>query len=272
VGLGVFPISIDVDKFAGASEGEPARIMAKPITKELTSARADAGSHVVILGVERLEYTKGLIQKPRAFRQTLRRHPERQGNVTLVQLVAPSREEIQGHASLKNQIDRLVGEISGEFNRVGWSPIRYDYGRWNRNELVAHYRAARVALVKPLQDGMNLVAKESCAASTDDDGVLILSEHAGAAAQLHADALLVKPYDEDQFASAIHRACTMGPGERKARMRRMGEAIRRQDIHWWAESILGSIRDGAGRSASRRTRYDRRPPLPGPSFRAVGQR
>jgi trehalose 6-phosphate synthase/phosphatase len=253
VKLGVYPISIDADEFAEAAAKERVRQEARRIRQELVAhSGRDPDSHVGVLGVDRLDYTKGLTRKLRAFQQALRRHPELRGNVTLTQLVVPSREGIPEYDALKARIDGLVGEICGEFTDGGWSPIRYEYGRWSRSRLLAHYRAARVALVTPLQDGMNLVAKEFCAASIDDDGVLVLSEHAGAAAQLHADALLVNPYDLDQLTSAIHRSCTMDPAERWARMRRMREGIRRQDIHWWAESFLRDAQARGGRTPGRR--------------------
>jgi trehalose-6-phosphate synthase len=182
--------------------------------------------------------------------------------VTLVQLVIPSREDIPEYNAMKDEIERLVGEISGEFMHVGWSPIHYRYGQWDRDELVAHYSAARVALVTPLKDGMNLVAKEYCAASTDGDGVLVLSEHAGAAAQLQADSLMVNPYDVDGMARAIHRACTMKEQQRRERMARLRERVRREDIHWWAHAFLDAARPPKPAEAQRR-RVRRGLALPG---------
>jgi len=254
--VGVFPISIDVPAFSEAAAREPVRNHAA----RLRRGNAGSGSHddepdsrLLLLGVDRLDYTKGLPQKLRAYRMVLRRYADLRGKVTLVQLVVPSREDIPAYHSLKHEIEQLVGEICGEFNREDWCPIRYEYGRWSRQELLAHYRASRVALVTPLQDGMNLVAKEYCAANVDGDGVLVLSEHAGAAAQLHSDALLVNPYDIEGMASTIYRACTMPEDERRPRMGRLRREVRRHDIHRWAGEFLHAAREG---TAHRRRRPD----------------
>jgi trehalose 6-phosphate synthase len=163
--------------------------------------------------------------------------------VTLVQLVVPSREDIPEYDRMKEEIERLVGRIQGEFTRGGWVPIHYQYGRWDRNELVAHYRAAGVALVTPLKDGMNLVAKEFCAASLEGRGVLILSESAGAGAQLQDNVLLVNPQDVEGVAAAIHRAVTMPPEERRRRMEALRKSIRKKDIFWWTETFLKAAAD-----------------------------
>jgi trehalose 6-phosphate synthase/phosphatase len=265
--VGVFPISIDVPEFADAAESEPVRRESLDLRRGLPGfSEEDPDSHIMLLGVDRLDYTKGLIQKLKAFQLMLRRHPELRRSVTLVQLVVPSREDIPAYHSLKREVERLVGEVCGEFNEAGWCPIRYEYGRWDRERLVAHYRAARVALVTPLQDGMNLVAKEYCAANVEGDGVLVLSEHAGAAAQFHLDALLVNPYDVEGLAWAIYRACTMPAQERRARMRRLRSEVSRHDIHWWAHAFLKAARRGSDRRAKRRTRLRSR--LSGPLRRS----
>ncbi len=228
--VGVFPISIDVDEFSG-----PAR--SPEVSERVARLWAEFPGRKMILGVDRLDYSKGIPHKLEGYRLALARYPELQSRVSLVQLVVPSREDIPEYDQMKREIERLVGQISGEFTRPGWVPIHYQYGRWDRNELIAHYRAAAVALVTPLKDGMNLVAKEFCSASLEGNGVLILSEHAGATAQLQEDAILVNPYDVEGGAEAIYRACTMPDGERKARMQRMREKIRKEDIYWWVRSF-----------------------------------
>jgi trehalose 6-phosphate synthase len=157
--------------------------------------------------------------------------------VTLVQAVVPSRTDIREYAELKAEVERLVGEINGQFTHAGWVPIHYIYHRLSRTELLAYYRTSEIALITPLKDGMNLVAKEYCACSLED-GVLILSEFAGAAAQLQHDALLVNPYDIAGVADTIYRAWTMGREERRTRMRNMRRAIREHDIFWWVDSFL----------------------------------
>lgn len=231
VRIGVFPVSVHFQEFAGvAGGGEVSRRVA-----ELRSRHQDRS---LILGVDRLDYSKGIPHKLEGFRAALRRYPELRGRVTLVQLVVPSREDIPEYHRMKQEIERLVGEIQGEFTRPGWVPIHYQYGRWDRPELLAHYRASRIALVTPLKDGMNLVAKEFCACSLEGDGVLVLSEYAGATAQLQDDAILVNPYDSEEVAQGIHAAFTMPDQERRGRMQRLRQRVRDQDIFWWADTFL----------------------------------
>ena len=139
---------------------------------------------------------------------------------------------------LKSEIEGLVGEINGEFSKLGWIPIHYMYRSLERSELLAYYCAADIALVTPLKDGMNLVAKEYCAAKTDKCGVLILSEFAGAASQLWRNALLVNPYDIEGTASAIYRASEMSSSECQLRMQRLRKSIAKRDVFWWADRFL----------------------------------
>ena len=145
------------------------------------------------------------------------------------------------YQSLKAEIERLVGEINGRFTLDGWVPIHYLYRSLDRNELLAHYRAAHIGLVTPLIDGMNLVAKEYCACKINEDGVLILSEFAGAATQLHRGAILVNPYDINGVSEAIYTAFKMNDEDKKNRMRRMRDHINRQDIFWWADTYLNAM-------------------------------
>jgi trehalose 6-phosphate synthase len=161
------------------------------------------------------------------------------GRVSLMQVVVPSREDIGQYHRLRTEIEQLVGKINGAYARPGgWVPVWYEYRNLSRLELLAYYRAADIALVTPLKDGMNLVAKEYCVCSIEEDCVLILSEFAGAAAQLAPDALLVNPYDVEGVAAAIREAYAMPAAERAARMRRIRRAIRRQDVFWWVDSYL----------------------------------
>ncbi|HBG30920.1 MAG TPA: trehalose-6-phosphate synthase, partial [Gammaproteobacteria bacterium] len=174
-----------------------------------------------------------------AFRNALRQYPELQEHVTLIQVVVPSRDDIPEYRDLRFEIEHLVGEINGEFTRPGgWVPIHYVYRSVDRLDLIAYYRAARIALVTPLKDGMNLVAKEFCACSVDDDGVLILSEFAGSAAQLQHGALLINPYDIEGMSSAIYQACFMPLEERRDRMRRLRRSVSRHNVFRWVNSFL----------------------------------
>jgi trehalose 6-phosphate synthase/phosphatase len=243
--VGVFPISIDFEDFDGLARSGPVEERSRELQDAFRNLAGDQPRPTtIILGVDRLDYSKGIPHKLRGLQQALTKYPELRGEVTLVQLIVPSREDIPEYHELKEEVDRLVGEIEGEFSRPGWSPVQYQYGEWDREELLAHYRAARIALVTPLKDGMNLVAKEFCAASPDDQGVLILSEHAGAGAQLQEGALLVNPYDVEEVAEAIHRAWSMDEEERRRRMAILRDQIRERDIHWWVRTFLEAARDG----------------------------
>jgi trehalose 6-phosphate synthase len=196
------------------------------------------GKRQIILGVDRLDYTKGVPERLQAFRSALERFDDIRGNVSMVQIVVPSREDIPEYKGLRSEIEGLVGEINGEFAEPGWIPIHYMFRSLERDELLAFYRAANIALITPLKDGMNLIAKEYCAAHIDKRGVLILSEFAGAATQLRRNALLVNPYDITGMANAIYRAYTMSDDEQQLRMRRLRQTIARHDIFWWVNSFL----------------------------------
>lgn len=232
VRVGSFPIGIDTGAFKRQASS-PAVIAAAE------ALRAELPNRELILGVDRLDYTKGIPLRLEAFRTALRRHPDLQEQVTLIQVVVPSRDDIPQYRDLKTRIEQLVGEINGEFTRPGgWVPIHYVYRALDRLDLVAYYRAAHIALVTPLKDGMNLVAKEFCACSVDGDGVLILSEFAGAAAQLQHGALLVNPHDVEATADAIHQACTLPQSERRRRMAALRRSVRRQDVFDWVNDFL----------------------------------
>jgi len=192
-----------------------------------------------MLGVGRLDYTKGIPERLAAYRHLLEFHPERRQRVVLVEVVVPSREDIPKYLELKTQIERQVSEINGQYGEPGWVPIHYIHRSLDRPELLAYYSAAHIALVTPLKDGMNLVAKEYCAARVLDDGVLILSEFAGSAFQLHRGALLVNPYDTRAVAEAIAIACDMPPVEQKKRIRKLKACIRQEDIFHWRYSFWG---------------------------------
>jgi len=232
VRCGSFPISIDYNTFVkNASQPE--------VTDKVAELKSLLPNNQLVLGVDRLDYTKGIPDRLEAFRNALVRYPELHERITLIQVVVPSRVDIPQYHELKTRIERLVGEINGQFTHPGgWVPIHYVFRSLARADLLAYYQAAQIALVTPLKDGMNLVAKEFCACSIEEDCVLILSEFAGAAAQLQRGALLVNPYDIEGMADAIHHAFIMPVKERGARMRRMRRAIREQDIFWWVDSFL----------------------------------
>jgi trehalose 6-phosphate synthase len=158
--------------------------------------------------------------------------------VTLIQVVVPSREDIPRYRDHKAAVEGLVGEINGEFTRAGWIPIRYIHRSLVGPSLSGYYRAADIALVTPLKDGMNLVCKEYCATHVEGDGVLILSEFAGAAAQFQNGALLVNPYDVVGMANALHEAMHLAPAGRRSRMRKLRRTLREFDIYRWLDTFL----------------------------------
>ena len=229
--LGAFPISIDFAQFARLAGSEAVTTSAFDIREALRHRK-------IILGVDRLDYTKGIPERIRAIQTLLRRYPDLQGRVNFVQIAVPSREDVDEYRDLRLEIEQLVGRVNGEFSFPGWVPIHYHYRSFPHAELVAYYRAADIALITPLRDGMNLVAKEYCAANIDEKGVLILSEFAGAAAQLQRDAYLVNPYDSEGVAKALHRALHWDTGLRRRHMTRLRDQVRRNTIFEWVDGFL----------------------------------
>jgi trehalose 6-phosphate synthase len=231
VRVGSFPISIDFKEFAALSASLEAAEQAKTI-------RANLPNRKLIFGVDRLDYTKGIPNRLNALVNALERYPDLRRRITLIQVIVPSREVIEEYCRIKKEIERMIGEINGRYTEVGWTPITYMFGSLSRPELVGYYQACEIALITPLKDGMNLVAKEYCASKIHENGALILSEFAGAAASLHDGALLVNPYDIEGVADAIHQAYTMSPNERRERMRSLRHTIRRNDVYRWVASFL----------------------------------
>ncbi len=229
--VGAFPISIDYREFASLARTES-------VSKEAWYIHENLPDVKIILGVDRLDYSKGIIEKLNAYRNALIRYPELQGNVILGQILVPSRRGIPMYAALKEEIEQLVGEINGEFTRSGWIPIYYRFQSLSRAELVAHYRTAEILLVTPSKDGMNLVSKEYCASNIEENGVVVISEFAGVAAQFQKGAILVNPYDIEGVADAIYRAYSMPQKERRLRMRKLRQSIAKTDIYWWVNSFL----------------------------------
>ncbi len=234
VRIGAFPISIDF----GAIERQAAL---PEVANKASDLHRLLPGRKLLLGIDRLDYTKGIPHRVEAFANLLHRYPEMRERISLIQVVVPSRLEIRDYKNLKNTIERLVGRINGEYMKPGgWVPVWYVYGSLTTTDLLAYYRAADIALVTPLRDGMNLVAKEYCASNIEEDAVLILSQFAGAAAELRRDALLVNPYDIEGVAEAIRTAFNMSVEERRARMRRLRRTIQRHDLFYWAESFLAA--------------------------------
>jgi trehalose 6-phosphate synthase/phosphatase len=229
-----FPISIDYQDFSSAASS-------REVEEKLRELRRQTDHTYIILGVDRLDYTKGIPERLRAYSTFLRQYPDMCGKTTFVQIVVPSRETIPGYRRLKHEIEQTVASINGEFAQPGWVPINYIHRAVPRPELIALYRCAHVALITPLKDGMNLVSKEYCASRIGDDGVLILSEFAGAAAEFGNRAILVNPYDQEGVAVALKRALTMPEFEQRHRMIRIREQIRQSDIHRWLEDFMSEL-------------------------------
>jgi trehalose 6-phosphate synthase len=226
-----FPISIDFGQFAEGAAAVEVEARAAEIRGQMHGVR-------LALGVDRLDYTKGIPERIRAFARLLRDYPATRGRISLYQVVVPSRENIASYLRLKHEIEQLITQVNGEYTQPGWVPIHYVHRSLPRNELLALYRAAHMALITPLKDGMNLVCKEFCAARTQNDGVLVLSEFAGSAPELARGALLVNPYDELGVAAALNRGLGMEPEEQRRRMLRMRAWVRRHDILRWRDNFF----------------------------------
>ena len=231
--VATFPISIAFDEFASHAASREVEEAAAQLRRELTN-------NFIVLGVDRMDYTKGIPERLKAFRILLRRFPELRHRVTLLQVVVPSREDIKEYKELRREVELLVSQINGEFTEAGWVPIHYIHRNLNRKQLLSYYRGADIALITSLKDGMNLVSKEFCAAQVDEQGVVIISEFAGAAAELRHGALIVNPNDFAGIAEAIHRACVMPVEEKRSRMRLLRDIVRTYNVRRWAESFLSA--------------------------------
>jgi len=228
--LGAFPMGVDADSFATMADSVDVLAATDTIRKE-------ANDRKILLGVDRLDYTKGLPRRLLAFKRFLERRPDLCDKVRFIQVAVPSREGIGPYEALRRQVDELLGHINGRFGTAAAVPVHYLYRTFSQTELAAMYRAADVMVITPLRDGMNLVAKEYCACRTDDDGVLILSEFAGASAEL-GEAIRVNPYDIDQLSLAYEQALEMKPAERATRMRALRQRVQNNSVHRWVRCFL----------------------------------
>lgn len=230
-----FPMGIDFERYAQLSE-EPAAVEE---SRRIASRSVD---RKLVLSIDRLDYTKGIPERLKAFGAFLEVHPEWRGRVSMLAVAVPSRTRVERYRQLKSEVDGLVGQINGQFGSMDWTPIRYLYQSLPQHSLVAAYRAADVALVTPLRDGMNLIAKEYLAARTDGTGVLVLSEMAGAAREL-AEAVIVNPYDRDEIVEGINQALTMPEDEQRRHNEPMRERLSRYTVQRWARDFLGSLEE-----------------------------
>ncbi|MGI9523627.1 MAG: alpha,alpha-trehalose-phosphate synthase (UDP-forming) [Hyphomicrobiaceae bacterium] len=238
-----FPIGIDVDAFRAIAHSKEAdeRIA-------FLQRRTTARTHII--GVDRLDYSKGLPSRLRAFRRLLQKYPVMHKRVTLMQIAPPTRENVEAYSDIREELEKLSGAINGEFADFDWTPVRYIHRSIPRHILAALLRGSQVGFITPLRDGMNLVAKEYVAAQTDDDpGVLVLSKFAGAADELR-EALIVNPYDIDEMANALYVALNMSVTERVERQVALLARIREHDAESWQENFLDSLTASRQRLAS----------------------
>ena len=228
-----FPMGISFEKFAqGATE--------RGVKREIERIRRKVGDRKIVLSIDRLDYTKGIPKRLEAFDIFLQRYPEYIEKITLILVAVPSRTGVEHYAMLKREVDELIGRINGKYSTIGWSPIWYLYRFLAFPNLVALYSVADVALVTPLRDGMNLIAKEFIATKTDGRGVLILSEMAGAAKEL-GEAITVNPNNEEEVAEALREALEMSEEEQVARNKIMQRRLQRYNVIRWATEFMEKL-------------------------------
>ncbi|OWK33472.1 alpha,alpha-trehalose-phosphate synthase (UDP-forming) [Sphingomonas dokdonensis] len=228
------PIGIDAREFIAGANGEVA-------AQTLSRMAESIDGRNLIVGVDRLDYSKGIEERFHGYQRFLETRPDARMNVSLLQIAPPSRATVQSYQEIRASLDALSGRINGAFAEIDWVPLRYVNRGLPRDVLAGVYRSARVGLVTPLRDGMNLVAKEFVAAQDPEDpGVLILSRFAGAAEQLD-QALLINPYSPDEMADAIEQALSMPLDERKARWRKMYDNVCQEDVIWWRRRFTDTL-------------------------------
>ena len=233
VKIDVFPMGIDYERFHKAvKKGE--------VQKEINKLRKKLGERRIILSVDRMDYTKGIPQRLEAFDLLLEKYPEYRGKVTFILVAVPSRTKVEHYTLLKKQVDELVGRINGKYGTIEWMPVWYLYRSLPFSNLVALYNIADVAFVTPLRDGMNLIAKEFVATKSDQTGVLILSEMAGAAKEL-GEAIIINPNNKEEMLNALKEALTMTEEEQKERNKIMQKRLKRYNVVKWANDFIDRL-------------------------------
>lgn len=235
IALGAHPVGLDLDRVR--------RALARPdIQQRMDKLRAELAGRRMILSVERLDYTKGTLEKLLAFENLLEQHPELHNKLTLVTVCVPAAKEMTIYDALQNQIEQAVGRINGRYSRVGWTPVQFFFRSLPFEEVVAHYAMADVMWITPLRDGLNLVAKEYVATQgmIQGRGVLVLSEFAGAAAELHGT-LLTNPHDPIDLRQKCYLAIAMSDAEARDRLRNLYHIVEANDIHNWGREFLSSV-------------------------------
>lgn len=242
VQVAALPIGIDYENFR-SQVSDPA------VREKAAALRKTLGAEVVMLGVDRLDYTKGILERLRGYERFLECQPDWRRRVCLVQITVPSRDRVPEYGEMKRAIEESVGRIAGRFTYEGRTPVQYMYTALSREQLAAYYLAADVALVTPLRDGMNLVAKEYVACRGGEDGVLLLSEFAGAAQQLR-EAVFVNPYDPEAIRRGLEISVLMPPEERRRRMRSLDRRVATSDLRWWTATFLDRLAALSGATAT----------------------
>ncbi len=238
-----FPIGIDVESFFEMAHTPDADQIIEQLNR-----RNLARAHIV--GVDRLDYSKGLPERMEAFRRLLELYPDKQKTVTLMQIAPPTREEVAAYTDIREELEQLSGSINGEYGDFDWTPVRYIHRNVPRDQLAALFRGSEVGLVTPLRDGMNLVAKEYVAAQDPDSpGVLVLSRFAGAAEDL-IEALIVNPYDIDDIAHALEQALSMSVEERRERHQALYARVCHNDAAHWKDRFLAALAPGDPEAAA----------------------
>ncbi len=239
-GAGVFPIGIDAERCRELAGENLERAQLKRLLKSL-------GTRKLIIGVDRLDYSKGLELRFRAYESLLTNYPATRGEVIYMQIAPPTRAGIRAYQTIRNDLEQAAGNINGRFAEMDWVPIRYLNRAYDPSVLMTLFRLARVGLVTPVRDGMNLVAKEYVASQDPDDpGALVLSELCGAAAELAGGAVLINPYDKEGVADGLQKAIEMPIDERRRRHRAMFDVVSRNDIHAWSTRFVEAL-ESAGR-------------------------
>jgi trehalose 6-phosphate synthase/phosphatase len=228
-----FPMGIDYDKYAKQAKSKKTLRFVEEFGRQVEGQK-------LLLTIDRLDYSKGIPQRIQAFNQLLEQHKELHGKVSMIMIVVPSRDKVQSYKELKEEIDLLVGRINSEYSTLTWVPVHYFYRSFPFEELSAFYNMSDIALVTPLRDGMNLVCKEFVASKTDQTGVLILSEMAGASKELQ-DAILVNPNDRQGVVDAIFNALSMPLEEQVARMNSMQESLKKYDVFQWVKVFMDRL-------------------------------
>jgi len=231
--VGAFPISIDAQKIA-------ALVATPTLQKRAQQLRHNYPVKYIGVSVDRLDYTKGILENLQALQLFFEKYPEYIRQFSFIQIASPTRTAVPAYQRMREEVEQAIGRINGLFSQDNWLPIHYFYRRFSLEDVLTYFMIADVAMITPLRDGMNLVAKEYCAAKIDLSGVLILSELTGAAYELK-EALMINPFYIEEMADKLHDALTLPTGIRQAKMRALRQTVSDHDIHHWVQSFMDAF-------------------------------